>query len=440
MRTRTRNTSLGTHTELGQSINSLIYYGNGTTGTASTVMPAFTCTLGYVLQRMTDETSRPKRSNKVVHRKCIAAVNTAVGPFYDPVYTSPWGYVEYERADPQWIKIKSSVIDSEANLWSTNSDVALPPRWNVSSAVANENSLKEDCIQAARQLKADLLLNIVEANQIWPAIRAVAGLDLARMSDQWIRNRKVWKSHHAAFNIVKRQVPGNFLAYKFGIAPLIHDIKDTVTYAHKLRSDMERFDKQETFRYSRSAEMRALFDSSTQHIAPLNGYQCVDIDYAGAVLDLPRLRYVLVVKPKIRFKSDLMKKIDFVVSRFSTSPADLAWEKIPFSFVVDWFIDLRGMCRKIDETLGFSPFDVVNFSRSYSYEVETSKTLVWRSSSDGHVLNTLNAGYVIYKHYERIPVSTDNILPIWRPRFGKSQAALSAALITQQLNKVRTKR
>jgi hypothetical protein len=72
--------------------------------------------------------------------------------------------------------------------------------------------------------------------------------------------------------------------------------------------------------------------------------------------------------------------------------------------------------------------------------VETSKTLVWRSSSDGHVLNTLNAGYVIYKHYERIPVSTDNILPIWRPRFGKSQAALSAALITQQLNKVRTKR
>jgi hypothetical protein len=51
-----------------------------------------------------------------------------------------------------------------------------------------------------------------------------------------------------------------------------------------------------------------------------------------------------------------------------------------------------------------------------------------------------NVASVKFKHYERRTLSGAELNPGWKGRFGKNQAAISAALITQQLTKLRSKR
>jgi hypothetical protein len=302
------------------------------------------------------------------------------------------------------------------------------------STVANEASLKEDCIQAARQLKVDALQNIVEGHQIWPSIQGIS-TDFGKYADNWRAIRGgLEKTKH-----LTRSAANSFLAWKFGVKPLVHDIADTIRYGQVLKTDMERIAKTDHFKFSRKAELSAVFDANPAEFGDYNSFHCVEVTRNGRVLTPPTVRYVLVVKPKIRFQTEIFKSLDHVLSKFTTSPADLAWEEVPFSFVADWFFDIRGTCRWIDKSLGLQPFEVINFTRSFSYNVETAKGLIWRNSKTGSVLSQHYAGSIEYKHYERTLVSTDNIMPVWKPHFGKNQAAITAALLAQRFVRLGSK-
>lgn len=165
----------------------------------------------------------------------------------------------------------------------------------------------------------------------------------------------------------------------------------------------------------------------------VNNVKTIDYAFEGRVVKPPEVRYVLVVKPRIQYETELFQKLDFLLSRFATSPASLAWEKVPFSFVVDWFVDLRGFCRSIDEMLGISPFIDLQMTRSASYDVSTTQTWTKRSPCSGAVLYSRIASDITYRHYERYPVSPRTDWFVWRNRFGKNQAAISAALISQAI-------
>lgn len=53
------------------------------------------------------------------------------------------------------------------------------------------------------------------------------------------------------------------------------------------------------------------------------------------------------------------------------------WEAIPFSFLVDWFVDVGGFLDSIDETLfGALPILVSDFSHSVKFEYQT--TITWK--------------------------------------------------------------
>jgi hypothetical protein len=93
--------------------------------------------------------------------------------------------------------------------------------------------------------------------------------------------------------------------------------------------------------------------------------------------------------------------------------------------------------RALDNLVGFNPFEVVSFTRSLTYELKTTMAVHRRSSCDGTTyVADPDAASVKYRHYERIPVPAPSFEAIWNPRFGKSQAGISAALITQQLSKL----
>jgi hypothetical protein len=305
--------------------------------------------------------------------------------------------------------------------WSVGNDGSVPGSWTFGNLGISEGSLKNDVMELARSVKADFLLNLIEANQIWPSIKSLAG-SLPNMANNWYEIRK---------NI--RRWSGGYLAWKFGIGPILQDFMNIHRYWPKIKQDLDNAKKEKARRYSRVAELSASC-VSLSYVNGLMGNSMTRFD--AEVLKAPTVRYVIVVKPNTKYLTSAFAAADLFMSRFATSPASLAWEKIPFSFVVDWFVDLRGALRKIDEAIGFSPYQIVAFTRSFSYHLANAWQGVYKSPCDGSVIQTVPVGSIEFKHYDRSNVSADTSSIMLRPRFGKNQAAISAALITQQLTKV----
>jgi hypothetical protein len=305
--------------------------------------------------------------------------------------------------------------------WNINTPNILPSCWSIASlSSVDELSLKDDVIEKAHELKADVLLDLIEGNQMWPTIVELATC-LPNMARNWKSIRKVLKTASNAY-----------LAYKFGIKPVISDIMAINRHLPKIQKDLKEHSDGDEHRFSRVRELVASFNGG--HRPPVGSLYVHNA--TGSVIDAPTVRYVLVVKPNVKYMSDFFKKADFVLSRFATSPASLAWELVPFSFVVDWFVDLRSALRSLDNLVGFEPFTVVSFSRSYSYRLGTSWYTENLSPCNLVGLGPWPQGASQYRLYERSPVTTSGSYPRWQPRFGKNQAGISAALITQQLSKL----
>jgi hypothetical protein len=113
---------------------------------------------------------------------------------------------------------------------------------------------------------------------------------------------------------------------------------------------------------------------------------------------------------------------------------------MPFSFVADWFVDIRGLLNRIDDSIGATPFKIKSCTRSYTYHLVTDVRNVYRTPCGGTDISNRLCGSASYKSYTREVVSDPGLLLYPKIRFGKTQAALSAALIAQQLRKLRAKR
>jgi hypothetical protein len=240
------------------------------------------------------------------------------------------------------------------------------------------------------------------------------------MARYWKEIRKVIKT-----------ASGAFLAYKFGISPILQDFMSINRYLPRMKEDIRRHVEGDKHRYSVEAVMNVvappdeLFSSSTAKFTR-----------KSQLISQPTVRYVLVVKPANKYTTPFFRAADALVSRFVTSPASLAWELVPFSFVVDWFVDLRGTLGLLDKLMGFSPYEIVSFTRSHSYHCAVQCYLETLSPCNGSSLQSFRQCSVEYKHYDRSIVGGGS-LPTFNPRFGKNQAAVSAALIAQRLSLLR---
>jgi hypothetical protein len=306
--------------------------------------------------------------------------------------------------------------------WDVTLSNTLPPRWAIGTP-PDESQAKNILLDRASQLKADVLLNVVEANQIWPSVRSLSE-SLPKMAAHWWELRKVLKTASAAF-----------LAWKFGVSPILSDVMKVTRGLEKLKSEVQRHADGEKIRFSMALPVNFVHSSGSYIQGTLNGYPSYKLSCQGRQLDPGTIRYVLVVKPKTKYHTSFFQKADFAMSRFASSPASLAWELVPFSFVIDWFVDLRGALNKLDNVLGTVPYEVVSFTRSFSYGLGEDHFLETMSPCNGGTINSFKSAVVECKHYERSNVSGGNSVS-WQPRFGKNQAAISAALITQALLKI----
>lgn len=424
MRTRTKAStnqqvtySPASYTEFGYPCNGGASFG----GTASYSTSA-AYTPGLVSETIVDALGRGQ-SHAVVHRKYSHSASVPGGanswafaspaPLGSTVITSDNGRKNHSHAKASY--------DVFAN-WSLTNPLVLPPEWVDSTPSVNEESAILGLAEAARQLKADVLLNLVEANQIVPSVQSLAN-SLPSMARNWNSIR----------NLI-RTASGSFLAWKFGIGPILQDIMNIDQYLKVMPDSIKRHLKQQNRRFSRSFPMVLTCNSSpyANGYSPVAGKPSYKWDWSGGLKGDAEIRYVLVVRPSAKYGSTFFSKADFVTSRFVTSPARLAWEKVPFSFVVDWFVDVRGALNALDKVIGFSPYEIVSFTRSRSYELETNVAITGLSCCNGGVLFSSTSKHQ-YKSYERSLVSMPGIMPAWRPRFGKNQAAISVALISQAL-------
>jgi hypothetical protein len=351
------------------------------------------------------------------HRKMLFTLNES--PYYTAtVIGSPkLGVATWNAAGAQVSPYNSKAVFQNYLNWdpaATND----PPGWSMSSPTgSDEIRLKEDVIEQAKGLKADVLLNIIEANQIWPSVQGLA-TGIPNMAYHWRNLRKVIKT-----------ASSTFLAWKFGVSPILSDIMSTARYLPKMEADVKRFADGNSSKFSRVGKL-------VGHFVPVDdsfgAYS--DNRYAqGLMLKAPEVRYVLVVKPNQKYLTKAFQNLSRVMDRFTSSPASLAWEKIPFSFMVDWFVDLRGVMRTIDSALGITPYVVVSFTRSRSYHVSVQKFWTTSSPCSGSTLFDVRVGEAEYLHYERLAVSMGGSPPTWTPHFGNNQAAITAALILQKL-------
>lgn len=356
----------------------------------------------------------------------------------------PNGTAHHSDIRPYWMGTRVARVDN-LKRWSLMDPLltgySLPWRWSIGSNTVKESILKEDVIERSVGLIADHALNLAESSQIWPSIKTMANL-LPVIGYNWQDIRKLYRNFRTnkvgtTLRRSSQAASNTLLAYQFGIKPLLDDLVNTIKYASRLDADVKKKRNAEPTRVSRTATLPLLFDDSPETDFTINGVKCFETTYKGTMLGSPTIRYVLVTKPDAGYYSNAFALLSTLAQRFSSSPASFAWEKVPFSFVVDWFVDLRGACRAIDGLLGVKPLNIVSFTRSYSYELFSSCSQLGKTPCGGQALYDDLAGTVRFKHYERSVVTDEPTWPVWKPHFGKTQAAETAALITQQLQKIR---
>lgn len=138
----------------------------------------------------------------------------------------------------------------------------------------------------------------------------------------------------------------------------------------------------------------------------------------------------------IDYNLDAFKKLQYLINRFGSSgPASFVWERIPFSFVVDWFVDLSSIVGALDNALtGFNQrLDDGWCSEKWSALVPVfkHKYVNWTSDKDGQQTALYEMSYYHREYLE--PRITWGL----RDRFGKKQASYLAAVLHQLVANLR---
>jgi hypothetical protein len=221
-------------------------------------------------------------------------------------------------------------------------------------------------------------------------------------------------------------VSGNYLAYSFGIAPLLSDMKKvekaSVDFVDKVRSASNRAGQPTVSRHISYGQGTVPIQSLTDH-------------YLKGSAKSVRTVSVLGVN-SVAFNSQKLRMVDHVMKRWGfPGPATMTWERIPFSFVVDWFLDTSVLMGSLDNLLTGGTRKV----RSMMCTTETLYTSEMihyvpsypnSSVSDGTAVAGLNS-----RVYDREILSGTPPLVSWKGRFGKKQLALTSALLYQQVAK-----
>lgn len=225
---------------------------------------------------------------------------------------------------------------------------------------------------------------------------------------------------------------GSYLFYSFAIAPLISDmsaVKKSLRVFNKLVDARQRSAGKVVSTHKRqSGTIRYL-------AAPPGGegssYQDGCLSY---LLQGRKATRTVTVRGTMgqKYEFSLFKRLAFMIDRFgATGPLDLAWEFVPYSFISDWFLDVRNITDRIDNAITGDTKKIIDVCLSEKTECTSVQAL-----ASLYPYDIGQAGTVLCQsslsQYHRNPVLDYNIVG-QAGRFGKKQASLLAALLHQKM-------
>jgi len=126
-----------------------------------------------------------------------------------------------------------------------------------------------------------------------------------------------------------KAIAGAWLSYKYGWLPLYSDVHALMEFSTR-RFDLREF-KARASRTDNKIDRALLASPSVWKVETI----------------LDRHTALIIVKAKVRDSNA------FDLSRVtSMNPLSIAWELVPFSFVVDWFVDVGGYLANMEAALG----------------------------------------------------------------------------------------
>lgn len=301
------------------------------------------------------------------------------------------------------------------------------------------------------------LLNVVEAPELVTGLRSLYNnflVDVVPYKGKIVKGRirrgtKVLSSNDK-FSRGTKVLSGGFLYYSFGVAPLISDMRKISKALEKYKIQLARYLKQAGAVYTVHEKG---FGTVHPDLKPgLNGayphqYGSGPSDNDGKVWHTAVTAQVTPVRTvtirgirDIRFQSSVFQTIDYLIKRFGAQgPASFLWERIPFSFVVDWFVDLSGVLHAVDNALTGSSKRITDACISEKWKVLAPVIHHSEKTSHSSLYHMQQVAIYELSSYTRKPFIPTTSVGL-SGRFGKKQGLLAGALLSQMAANLKAKR
>jgi hypothetical protein len=237
-------------------------------------------------------------------------------------------------------------------------------------------------------------------------------------------------------------VSDGYLYYSFGIAPLISDMRKMSRAVSHFKEKLQKRVASADHPISVHRSLVGSVDSNLYlDLGKPGGYQvtpgdggCWTAEVSSPIV--PTLVCTVRGTRSVQFHSPVFQQLDNLIDRFgSAGPATFAWNKIPYSFVADWFVDISSVLDRIDNSLTGSTKKIQDtcISQKYQFHVKIQKV-----PPNGNTSDNMDGQVIGIRDYYLYTRKAAGSIPLIAPSgiFGKTQAALSAALISQLATKV----
>jgi hypothetical protein len=228
-----------------------------------------------------------------------------------------------------------------------------------------------------------------------------------------------------------------YLAYQYGIVPLVSDLKKMATAMLDIKSQVESAVKRPSLR-SYYATANGTINPNNDGLVYYGDPQGVDGSYFHFQAQAQECRKIATVRGRnqIQYSSQAFSKLDYLGRRFlSAGPASALWELIPYSFVVDWFAETSSVLEYLDNVLTGASRNIVDVSLSEKLVVNCG---CFVHSPPGQYSSAAGTamGEVALSYYHREPRTADLSIGL-SGRFGKKQVSILLALLHQSMANLR---
>lgn len=385
------------------------------------------------LSRKSDSKHRPKGSKPKLTSKIVYGTKTSSSFTKPNTYTSTTSIVPaYERTVPVW----TSVV---GNHRTPNPHTFDYSEYDYGSGATRSDNSNGNWSQTIGCTYGELGLPLAAPDLMATAYNQALGrlyeqirgdvdlsIDLAEMHKTQSMMKQTLKGMSnlaLTFRKMKRSNPrdwGNlWLEFTYGWKPLASTIYGGLKRA--LTQDPS------TVRWLRSSAMERFEFATVDRTTTSGGYTQTTRKTYGF--------NGVKIKAFYNVQGD---RLDQLAGFTSLNPVSIAWELTPYSFVVDWFVDVGGYLRNYENSVLYgSSFGGGYYSQLRVEQLQEIYSAAANTSSGSSYSN--KRGGVRHVKFERkiLSASPKPMLPQWNPHLGPYRLVSGAALLGQMLHSLK---